>query len=67
MPQPVPPDLVFFAFFISLRNVYRPDPGFRRQTSGPEHKLLRDPGTQAVSPQALFQSEFLCKQVQGTQ
>jgi hypothetical protein len=40
-------------------------PGFWRKASGPEHKLLRDPATQAVSLQAAFQSELICKQMQG--
>jgi hypothetical protein len=65
VPQPVPPDLVFFVFFISLGNFNRQNPGFWRKASGPEHKLLRDPATQAVSLQAPFQSELICKQMQG--
>ena len=65
MPQSVPPDLVFFVFFINLGNFNRQNPGFWRKASGPEHKLLRDPATQAVSLQAAFQSELICKQMQG--
>ena len=65
MPQPVPPDLVFFFFFINLGNFNRQKPGFWRKASGPEHKLLREPATQAVSLQAPFQSELICKQMQG--
>lgn len=64
MPQSVPPDLVFFVFH-QLGNFNRQNHGFWRKASGPEHKLLRDPATCAVSLQAAFQSELICKQMQG--
>ncbi len=65
MPQPVPPDLVFFVFFINPGNFNRQNQGCWRKASGPENKLLRDPATQAESLQAAFQSELICKQMQG--
>lgn len=65
VPQPVPPDLVFFVFFINPGNFNRQNQGCWRKASGPENKLLRDPATQAESLQAAFQSELICKQMQG--